>query len=343
MSNSQTTHKRYRSLFWPIVLIGIGVIWLLGNLGVLTASGLLVLARLWPLLLIVIGLDLLFGRQSPVVGALIGVGAVALAVALMAVGPSLGLAGPSYDVQTATFSEPRDDATSVSVNLALAVGSAAIVPLADPANLFEADVRHLGELTFDVTGETGKTSKTIHLSENEVDHTSFFTPDLGIFGAAFDNRSELRWNIGLSPQVPLALTISGGVGDSELDLSALQLTSLNLNLGVGAVTLRLPAADAAYTATISSGVGAADIAIAPGAALTLTVSGGVGATTIDVPDGAAVRLEGEGGLGGMTVPGSLTLVSGDGDNGVWESEGFSSADRRIEIIFNGGVGGLTVR
>lgn len=343
MSNSQTTRKGYRSLFWPIVLIGIGVIWLLGNLGVLTTSGLVVLARLWPLLLIVIGLDLLFGRQSPVIGALIGIGAVVLVVALMLVGPSLGLAGPSYDVQTTALSEPRDDATFANVNLALAVGSAAIVPLADPANLFEADVRHLGELTFDVTGETGETSKTIHLSENETGSTSFFTPDLGIFGAAFNNRSELRWNIGLSPQVPLALTISGGVGASELDLSALQLTSLNLNLGVGAVTLRLPAADAAYTATLSSGVGEANITIAPDAALTLTVSGGVGATTIDVPDGAAVRLDASGGLGAITVPGSLTLVSGDGDNGIWESEGFSGADRRIEISYNGGVGGLTIR
>jgi hypothetical protein len=47
-----------------VILIAVGIIWLLGNLGVLSAANILVLLRLWPLLLIVIGLDLLFGRQS---------------------------------------------------------------------------------------------------------------------------------------------------------------------------------------------------------------------------------------------------------------------------------------
>ncbi len=50
--------------------IGVGVVWLLGNLGVLTTSSLVVLVRLWPLLLILIGLDLLFGRWSSAVGEL---------------------------------------------------------------------------------------------------------------------------------------------------------------------------------------------------------------------------------------------------------------------------------
>ncbi len=340
MGTAQTKRAGYRSLFWPIALIGIGVIWLLGNLGVLTTSGLVVVARLWPLLLIAIGLDLLFGRQSPAIGALIGVGTVVLVIALMLIGPALGLAGPTYDIQTSTFSEPRGDATAASVNLALAVGSTTVTPLADSANLFEANIRHLGEITFSATGET---SKTIHLSESETGSTSFFTPDFGIFGAGFANRDGLRWDIGLSPDVPLALVASGGVGASVFDLATLQLTSLDLNMGVGAVELRLPAAAAAYPAALKGGVGEANITIAPDAALTLTINGGVGAITVDVPDGAAVRLEAEGGLGGIAVPDSFTRVGGDGDNGAWETEGFSSADRRIEIVYNGGIGGLTIR
>ncbi|MBC7814218.1 MAG: hypothetical protein H7175_23895, partial [Burkholderiales bacterium] len=43
----------YRSLFWPIALIGFGAIWLLGNLNILTRANLAVLGRLWPLILIV--------------------------------------------------------------------------------------------------------------------------------------------------------------------------------------------------------------------------------------------------------------------------------------------------
>ena len=168
-------YKGYRSLFWPIVLIGVGVVWLLGNLGVLTTSSLVVLARLWPLLLILIGLDLLFGRRSPLAGALIGVGAVVLIVLLMLIGPSLGLAGPQYEVRTSTLSEPRGDAAEASIYLSPSVGSVSVTPLADSTNLIEADIRHLGDLDFNVTGET---NKTVHLRENNVQQTSFFTPDL---------------------------------------------------------------------------------------------------------------------------------------------------------------------
>ena len=43
-------------LFWPIILIGVGVIFLLNNLGVITGSPWEVIWRLWPVLLIALGL-----------------------------------------------------------------------------------------------------------------------------------------------------------------------------------------------------------------------------------------------------------------------------------------------
>ena len=44
---------RYRSMFWPVILIGVGVIWLLSNLGLLPAASIAWLLNLWPLILIV--------------------------------------------------------------------------------------------------------------------------------------------------------------------------------------------------------------------------------------------------------------------------------------------------
>ena len=64
MAKIDVERQGYRSLFWPIILIGVGLIWLLGNFGIISGANLAVLFRLWPLALIVIGLDLLFGRQS---------------------------------------------------------------------------------------------------------------------------------------------------------------------------------------------------------------------------------------------------------------------------------------
>ena len=56
---------QYRSLFWPILLIGVGVVWLLGNLGYIPMPSLRMLIRLWPLILIVITvvLSLLYAIQ----------------------------------------------------------------------------------------------------------------------------------------------------------------------------------------------------------------------------------------------------------------------------------------
>ena len=70
-----SSRPRYRSFFWPMILIGVGLVWFLANINVIPNFNPLALFNLWPLLLIAIGLDLLFGRKSALVGLLIGLGA----------------------------------------------------------------------------------------------------------------------------------------------------------------------------------------------------------------------------------------------------------------------------
>ena len=131
------------------------------------------------------------------------------------------------------------------------------------------------------------------------------------------------------------------MGDSLLTLDALQLEALDLNGGVGDVVASLPDGD--YRVSLDGGVGDTTLTVAEGASFTLNGNGGVGAVTIDLPDGAAVRVEKRGGLGEANLPGGYTQVSSNNDNEIWESSGFSSADDQIVIIFNGGIGGLTIR
>src|SRR5258708_8486940 len=59
------TVRRYRSYFWPAVLILIGIIALLVNSGVISTDRLNLLFDLWPVILIVIGLELLGRRGIP--------------------------------------------------------------------------------------------------------------------------------------------------------------------------------------------------------------------------------------------------------------------------------------
>jgi hypothetical protein len=61
-----------RDLFWPVLLAGFGLLWLLVNLNYLPLENMGVLIGLWPALLVAAGLDLLVGRRWPLAGALLG-------------------------------------------------------------------------------------------------------------------------------------------------------------------------------------------------------------------------------------------------------------------------------
>ena len=74
----------------------------------------------------------------------------------------------------------------------------------------------------------------------------------------------------------------------------------------------------------------------------------MGEVTIKLPEDAAVRLDASIGVGRVQVPSNFRKISGGdsdfvGEDGVWETAGFDSADRQISIHFNGGVGGLILR
>jgi hypothetical protein len=328
--------RGYRSLFWPLILIGVGVVWLLGNLGVISGANLSVLFRLWPLFLIAIGLDLLIGRNSTAIGAAIGVGTVVLVIILMLVGPGLGWA-TNVDAQTDTYSAPLGDASRATINLNLGVGESSVYALQDSTNLIDAELKHIGEIDFRVEGET---DKVVSLSQRNAEMSVNVLPFFN-FGSNFEE--DLHWNVGLSPNIALTLSLHGGVGDTQLDLDGLQITSLTLNSGVGAIAVTLPATADTYPVTIKSGVGEAHLTLVEGASVEMSIDGGVGAVTIDVPNDAPLRVEASSGLGGNDLPGNLTRISGNDDHGVWETAGFSGATNPITIHYNGGIGGLTVR
>ncbi|MFQ5812923.1 MAG: LiaI-LiaF-like domain-containing protein [Anaerolineae bacterium] len=56
--------KRRVSLVGPVILIGLGVIFLLSNMGLLAWSVWEVIFRLWPILLVALGLEIILSRLS---------------------------------------------------------------------------------------------------------------------------------------------------------------------------------------------------------------------------------------------------------------------------------------
>lgn len=319
--------RRSSSMFWPILLIGLGVIFLLANL----------IPNIWslvcPLALIGAGLFMLFG--SGVI--------------------------PAGETRTDRFTAPVGGATSAQVDIGLSVGEGHVYALADSDNLIDAEVTYVGAMDFAVSGET---EKRVRLRQAAGSFWGWLNPAQWVSGAG----RALRWHVGLSPRVPMALTVSGGVGRSQLDLRALRVTDLHIGGGAGEMSAVLPAPEAGYTALINGGTGRLEIEapdgasvgmrvtggagavalrIGEGAAVNAHVSGGVGQVVIEVPRDAAVRLRAQTGLGGISVPAHFVRLSGGetsvAASGAWETPGFDAAERQIDIEFSGGVGGLTVR
>jgi hypothetical protein len=80
-----------RDLGGPIILTGIGVVAALTVLDLMTLSQVLALLGLWPLLLIFAGIQLIVGRQSPWIGAALAILLVAAALTLTFTGERFGI------------------------------------------------------------------------------------------------------------------------------------------------------------------------------------------------------------------------------------------------------------
>ena len=336
MSTKIYIKNRYRSFFWPIVMLGAGVIWLLTNLEIIPSENLWSLIRLWPALLILAGIDILFARRLAILGALLGLLLIAAVVAFLLFGNSLGLS-PAPEIKTETFSVPMDEAQSANVTLDLSTQESQIQALSDSNDLFSAEISHIGEIAFQATGDT---EKTISLSQIGAESwNNLFLPAL--------QGEALIWNIGLSPDIPLDLTVDASTGSADLDLSGLELEALDYDASTGSTTILLPDSAEGYETRLMASTGSMTVVLPAESNLTLTLDGSTGKVTFHAPEGAAIRIEvRSGGTGDLKLPDWITKVSGlaDRDEGTYETEGFDRADYQILILIEDiGTGNIVVQ
>jgi len=325
--------SRKVSLFWPILLIGAGLVLLLRNLGVLQSFNINVLLRLWPLILVVIGLDLIFGRRYPWAGALIALLAVGGTIAFLYFAPNLGINPPSA-VKTEVLTTPLEDTARAQYNLETSYEPVTIKALPASSDLFKATIVHHGQLNFDVAGAA---DKTIRLSET-TNSENWFSFDLGLSG--------LKWDIGLNPTVPAVLNLDGGSGSLDINLTGLTLESMDASFGSGSSSITLPVSSTPYTVELDSGSGSVNMRLPDSTPLTLTLSSGSGSVSIRVPTGTALKVEVmDDGSGSFHLPGSLQLIKGSGsyENDTWQTAGFETAVNPVIIVIQDrGSGSISI-
>ncbi len=275
---------------------------------------------------------------------------------------SLGI-GEDAEIKTDHFETPLAGATEAKVVLEPTVGQASVSALApDDDRLFEADVTYVGEVKFEV-GEDGTRKSVILRQRVESDVLKPIKDALG----SFARRDELKWQMYLSPRIPLDLQINNGVTANDFDLSALHLTALRINGGTGKTDLLLPAITAHYPVTLNSGTGELNIdvpersdidltanngtgrttiVVGSGTTMNARITGGIGQCVVTVPADAAVRLKATTGLGKINVPQNFNRIKVEefvATVGTWETPNYAAAECKIDIKYDGGIGGFAVK
>lgn len=290
-------------LVGPVILISLGVVLLLNNLGIVTWSVWEVVFRLWPVLLIVAGLDLFIGRRSALGSLLTLVLTLAvLAGAFWLLGAGIGTA---QVVGGEEIRQALNGATQAEVVIDPGVGSLRVEALPTSANLVEGVVRLAGRerVSPNFSVENGKATFVLR------SQGTAFAPYIG-------GGDRPAWELGLNPDVPMRLEVSLGAGESELDLTGLAIRDLKVDVGVGHSRVILPD-EGRFQAT---------------------VGGAIGQTTLIIPEGMAARIRVDTGLAGSQMPGSYQR---QGD--VYISPGYENADNRIDMEVSQAIGNITIR
>lgn len=289
-----------RSVVLPLALIGVGTVLLLSTLGVLAPGTWWALARLWPLLLIAWGVERILPRQGGW-GQTVAMSILALAVIgslWLSVRPQAFAATESHPILAALPS----GAQRADVQLGVGVAHLTLAR-GERAALLAGDVQTLpGERLEQAARLEGNTA-VVSLQARSSGPVSAWP------GQGAD------WTLRLAPSVPLTLSVTTGVGRSQLDLRGLQVRELKVTVGVGQSELTLP-----ETGPLSA-----------------RLIGGVGALTLAVPPQLPARISVSPGVGRVTAGAGLAQRGQD-----YVTAGYDSAPstRRAEVHVTGGVGSV---
>jgi hypothetical protein len=318
LENTHRPRRRPPSFFWPLVLIGAGVILLLSNLGYLPWQSWNVLWRLWPLLLVALGIDVLIGRRS-MVGVIVSTllillligGAVAVVLFAQNIPALVEMTGPA-ELRTEHIEYPLKGVERASVTIDWTSTPGYLSALQDSPNLIEGDVAYRGQLIFNVD---------LRRSQADVKLDSRYSgPWFGPFD--FYNQEEDRWDVKLSPRLPLDLTLDAGSGPCDFDLTDLQVSDLFLDSGSGPIDLALPS----------------------GSTFEARIDGGSGPITMILPQSVGARVVLDSGSGPFHPDERFRLVEGErGDDGVWETDNFRTAEHTILMEIDQGSGPMNIR
>jgi Domain of unknown function (DUF5668) len=249
---------RYRSFFWPALLILAGIFALLVNVGQIPVERVFQAVNLWPLILVVIGLELIIRR---VMHGVTGDVAAAVVVLLAILGAATYVAAAPNPTSTHTLdaSGTLGDFENASVEISAGAATVSISSSSEiRTDLYEAHISYSGnkpEVKFD------SESRKLTISQRDSNFLVFQS-----------RRFEL--DLRINPKVTWAVEMNTGATTSTLDFSQVQLKSLSLNSGAAKDEITLGVAKAIVPVEIDGGALTVRIHRPQGTEASVDVSGG---------------------------------------------------------------------
>jgi len=221
-----TAQKKGGGFLFPLILVLVGVLFLLSNLGVIDGIPWAELVRYWPVLLILLGIDTLLQRRS----AAAAVASLLTALVLIATGmAAVYLFAPDAwitDEQSLLLS--REGAASAEILLSCRDCAIDLRAVTDDAS---TDVLVQGGLT--MARNTRLVETVRRASDRVIVHLESESRWPFVLSA---RRGSLPWTLKLTDRLPVSLSVRTD-GDVDLDLRALDVHWVELAAGDGVCTL----------------------------------------------------------------------------------------------------------
>src|SRR5688572_24779988 len=243
------------SIAFPLVLIALGGVFLLANMGYVSGLSWNRVAQLWPAILVLIGVDLLLRPRSMAAAVLAEVAIVGAALVFLVAAPPIGGVTPGAFV--AAENVGRDGATEMSLTLGYGAGE---LRLSGGASDLVAVKSTQQDVDLQRVLRSGNTA-AVNVRSN--------TPN-----PAFVTTSR-SWDVRVPSDIPVALTLDLGAGDFNVDLRDVMITRMTVNNGASDLTIGLPTPKGDVPITISTGASSVTLEAPVGIQYRVTTTGGL--------------------------------------------------------------------
>ena len=256
-------------MFWPLLLIVLGLVFLGANLGLIAPLSVVALFSLWPVLLILLGIDIAFGRRWPMAVLGFDVLVIAAAVAITAYQPTIATPfGPVVFFQrdagpgSSTVSAPRGDAKSLTLHLNGGAGTFTVAGGGSDLVTATSDQDNLALRT------TGSDRTDVRIDQRDR-------------GPRFGGGVPTHVDVRVASDIPTSFDMTAGAGEFVVDLRDVKLSDAKISVGAATLRIVLPKPTGDVSIVVSAGASDVVVEVPDGVEARVTTSGALISTRSD--------------------------------------------------------------